>query len=206
MTNIIKQNVVKYSQIFINIIISLLEKTETYEFKTIFQVFEAFGNFIYWMADRNEDLTGIENILQTYLTKLMGIGSDLINFILQIYSIVLSVKTNVPEIYHSIYNSLIDVANWDEKNVTLFGSYAFYITSYFRKSPQKIVDNRTGIEQIISKLIELKKHNVFFILMDEIYSQCGLQLFVETGYLRLLMLGVQAMIETSPDFKNHILK
>lgn len=142
---VIKQISVKYSKPIINIIVSLLEKANTYEFKSILQVFEGFGNFIYWMVSVNEDLTEIETILHGYLTKLMGMGSDLINFILQIYAIVLSVKPNVSEIYHTIYDSLIDVKNWDQHNFSLFGSYAFYISSYFKKHPEKIVKNKTQV-------------------------------------------------------------
>ena len=52
-TNVFKQQIIPYSKYIINIISSLLSKTDTYEFKTILPIFEAFGNFLYWMVFQN---------------------------------------------------------------------------------------------------------------------------------------------------------
>ena len=69
----------------------------------------------------------------------MGMGSDLVNFILQLYSIILLLKPSLSDTYHSIYQSLMKVENWSDNNSTLFNSYVFYITSYLKKFPEKIL-------------------------------------------------------------------
>ena len=132
---VIKQLSVKYSEVIINIIQSLLNKAEVYEFKTLLNVCEGFGLFVFWMVDRNEDVTNIESLLNAFLNKYISSQSDIVNFILQIYAIILTLKNNLAPIYQSIYDSVTDIKNWDSNNFTLFSAYAFYTACYMKKYP-----------------------------------------------------------------------
>lgn len=42
--------------------------------------------------------------------------------------------------------------------------------------------------------------------MNEIYSKCDLQSFYQTGYFKILLIGIQSMILGIPEMKISILK
>ena len=111
-TLIFKQNILHYQQHMLMILSSLLTKTDHYEFKTISHVFEAFGYFLFWVVSQGGNIDEVEKLLNSYMDKLMASNSDLINFLLQLYSIVVLEKTLLTERYHSIYKSLISPSNW----------------------------------------------------------------------------------------------
>lgn len=83
---------VKYVEHFMAVITSMLKKTESYDFKSVLFVFEAWSMLVYNMLAQGVDIKGVEATLEAYFNKILRQGSDLLNFAFQIFSLIVQMK------------------------------------------------------------------------------------------------------------------
>lgn len=114
-----------------------------YDFSKAFTLFECIGNLINFSTLVNVQMTTkIENSISPFLNKIINENqTDLISFVLQIYSIIIRNTNEINKsTYKIIFESLFNSNNWVIENVSIFPAYVIYISSYINKIPSIIVD------------------------------------------------------------------
>lgn len=139
----------------------MLKRTHSYDFKCVVFLFEAFSTLVYSMLIQNVDIKAVEAIIDTYFSKLLSQGSDLLNFIFQVYSLIVQLKGNLSETYTNLYQSVLSSENWAITNNSLFSAYIQYLISYLKKHPTLIVSNKPQISLILSQLVDLRGYRHF---------------------------------------------
>lgn len=74
----------------------MLKKTERYEYKNVVPIFETLGMLIFYTLKSKQDSKPIEQIIDMYFDKIRQQESDLLNFIFQLYGLIVKMKDNVP--------------------------------------------------------------------------------------------------------------
>jgi hypothetical protein len=196
----LEEKCVGYTEHFMAIIKAMLGKTDSYDFKSVVFVFEALGVLTFYTVETKVDVRPIETVLDAYFKKVMQQGSDLLNFVFQLYGLILrrgSPSTN----YLTMYQSMLGSNNWIATNSSIFSAYIQYIVSFLTVNPSSILSDKTKIEIILSKLIEMKEYNHFYSLLWGILEVTKLDGFFNSGYLSILLTGTTASIPTDPNEK-----
>lgn len=114
-----------------------------YDFSKALTLFECIGNLINFSTQVDTTLTAkIEQAISPYLNKIINENqTDLISFVLQIYSIIIRNTNDINKpTYKIIFESLFNPTNWIIDNVSVFPAYIIYMASYIYKIPSIIVD------------------------------------------------------------------
>jgi hypothetical protein len=185
---------VAYSEHFMAIIQCMLAKTDSYDFKSVLFVFEALGTLVYYTLESKLDIKPLEKVLDDYFKKILGQGSDLLNFVFQIYALIVQMRPTLPQNYTVMYQSILSANNWAQSNTSLLSSYVQYILAYLTKSPANVMSDKTAIEVILTKLIDIKEYVHFYNLLWGILEITKLEGFFNSGYLLILLTGTTATI------------
>lgn len=132
----------------------MLKKTERYEYKNVVPIFETLGLLIYYTLEAKQDTKPIEQIIDMYFDKIRQQESDLLNFIFQLYALIVKMKDSAPETYVQLCRSIMKESNWAVTNRSLFNAYIQFIVCYMTKYPQGLIAQKVEIEQILSRLIQ----------------------------------------------------
>ena len=94
--------------------------------------------------------------------------SDLLNFCLQILAIFLQLEHSTDEQYISIYNSLLMPENWSLDNQSLMSAYIQFLIAFLAKHKIKLTQDKSAVELILSKVIEIEHVELFYRFMEAI--------------------------------------
>ena len=133
----------------------------------------------------------MEFFIQALQTK-----SDLLNFCLQILAIFLQLEETTDGQYISIYNSLLMPENWSQENQSLMSAYIQFLIAFIAKHKNKLIEDKGGVELILSKVIEIDHVELFYRFMEAIMINITLLEFAESGYLNLVVQGGQVISKT----------
>lgn len=198
----LEEKCVNYYEHFMAVIKLMLTKTDTYDFKSVAFVFEALGVLTFYLLQGKHDLQQLEAMLDAYLKKLMVQGSDLLNFVFQLDALIVKLRqTPAPPNYAVMYQSMLGANNWTATNLSIFGAYVQYILAYLAANPSLILSDKTKIEVILSKLVELKEYTHFYTMLWGLLEITKLEGFYNSGYLSILLTGTTAYLPTDPSDK-----
>ena len=69
-----------------------------------------------------------------YLQEIIKRKSDLVNFCFQILAIFLEFENKQAGKHKAIYDSILNLDNWTEENISIMSSYIQYISAYLNRS------------------------------------------------------------------------
>lgn len=151
------------------LLISMLKKTATFNFDSVFSLFEAIGQLAYHLCrTKSPHCQQLETLIQQFFHQMIQSQSDILNFCFQILSIFLQLNPGDASFYDNIYNSIIRVENWSEDNLSLMSAYIQYISAYISINNNRIMNDKGVYETILSKLIELDHYELFYRLVRTI--------------------------------------
>lgn len=172
----------------------MLLKTEKYDFKSVLFLFEAIGVIALHVSKKNgEEKDKLENHLFNYFNVAIKRNSDLLNFCFQILAIFLHFENKTVDKHKMIYDSLLNIDNWVEDNISVMSSYIQYISAYLNRSPNSLVSDKTKFEEILSRLFQLEHYDLFFRFLESILKITSFEQFYETGYFKLSIMGSEAV-------------
>lgn len=141
-------------------------------------------------------------MLDIYFKKVLNQGSDLLNFVFQLYSLIVQRSTEpLSQNYGVMYQSILGANNWVQTNSSLFSAYVQYLVACLANQPSRILSDKTTIEVILTKLIEVKEYNHFYSLLWGILEITKLDGFFSSGYLTILITGTTASLSVDPTQK-----
>lgn len=86
----------------------MLKKSAVYDFTKIQYLFETIGYLAFWLVRGNSQHKGtLEKEVMDFFMQALKNKSDLLNFCLQIFAIILHLEPNTNPQYKSIYDSLL---------------------------------------------------------------------------------------------------
>ncbi len=189
---------VQYYDYFDALIPQMLLKTQNYDFKSVLFLFEAIGVVAFYVSkQKGPEKDKLENHIFNYLQVAIKNKSDLINFCFQILAIFLHFENESAEKHQNIYQSLLNLSNWVEENISIMSSYIQYISAYLNRSTSNLISDKTHFEQILSRLFQLEHYNLFFRFLESILKITNFDQFVETGYFKLAIMGSEAVVTKS---------
>ncbi|EGR27172.1 karyopherin kap109, putative [Ichthyophthirius multifiliis] len=160
-----------------------------YDFQKSFTLFESIGNIVQY-ANQANGLTNLENALSPYMNKIINKNiTDLVSFVLQIYSIIIRNNENYTETntYKIIFLSLIEQNNWIQENISVFPAYIVYISAYIYKKPSIMGENQQQLQQILTKCLQLKQDSCFFEFCRFIINLFDLNVLRQSGWLSFIL-------------------
>jgi hypothetical protein len=164
-----------------------------YEFERAFEVFDGLGILLrHVLPSRADLLPAFEKALLPVFGKLLEKNSDLVNFIFQIYAIVVERVPAPPETAQSLLASILIESNWQESNSSLFLSYIAFLKSYSRKVPDLFFLKQGECQRIVQQLATLGKDQSLLALVLGLVRQHDLARLQASGWLEFcLRLGFE---------------
>jgi hypothetical protein len=92
-----------------------------------------------------------------------------------------------------IYDSLLNIDNWVEDNISVMSSYIQYISAYLNRSSNCLISDKTKFEEILSRLFQLEHYDLFFRFLESILKITSFEQFYEIGYFKLSIMGSEAV-------------
>ena len=65
-------------------------------------------------------------------------------------------------------------------------SYVHYISVYVKLNPQSLLDDKNSICNLLIRLVELDRYELFYRLLNDILKITNLNGFVDSGYFSLI--------------------
>lgn len=187
-----------YDQQIAPLLISMLQKTEQFDFNSVLSLFEAIGYLAYWLCSAKSPCArSLETTIQQYFQKVIQKESDMINFCFQILSIFLQLWPGDQGLYDNVYASVVRQENWSEENQSIMSAYLQYISAYITINQNKIVDDKRAYEAILGRLIEMDNFELFCRFVKKILKVCGIENFFHAGYMNVLVTGVEFISQKS---------
>jgi len=87
--------------------------------------------------------------------------------------------------------------NWSLDNQSLMSSYIQFLIAFIAKHKSKLIDDKGGVELVLSKVIEIDHAELFYRFMEAIMVNTTLQEFAESGYLNLAVQGGQVISKST---------
>ena len=196
-----KQSCTEYYEYQISpLIISMLQKTDQFDFNCVLNLFEAIGYLAYWLCSTKSGLSkSLETTVQQYFHKIIQKESDMVNFCFQALSIFLQLCPGDIGFYENVYSSIIRMENWTEENQSIMSSYIQYISAYVTMNQAKIIEDKLVYETILGKLIELDNFDLFCRFVKKILKVCGIENFFHSGYMEVLVKGTEFISQKSTE-------
>lgn len=132
----------------------------------------------------------------SYFMEALKNKTDLLNFCLQILSIFLQHQGETTQQYRAIYESLLMTENWREENQSLMSSYIQFLIAFIAKHKQRLIEDKSAIETILSQIIKIDHIELFYRFMEAIMLHTTLEEFFQSGYLQLVVQAGQATAQT----------
>ena len=110
----------------------------------------------------------LEQEMMGFFMQALQSKSDLLNFCLQILAIFLQLEHSTDEQYISIYNSLLMPENWSLDNQSLMSAYIQFLIAFLAKHKIKLTQDKSAVELILSKVIEIEHVELFYRFMEAI--------------------------------------
>ena len=147
----------------------MLKRTNMFNFNSVQFLFESIGAMAYWLINSNsEHKKTLEEEILDYFFQFLNSSSDLMNFCLQILAIYLQLQHNTNEKYVAIYNSLLIPENWKEENQSLMSAYIQFLIAFIAKHKEKLINDKSAVETILSKIIEIDHIELFYRFVEAI--------------------------------------
>ncbi|EAR95791.1 CAS/CSE protein, carboxy-terminal protein (macronuclear) [Tetrahymena thermophila SB210] len=192
--NLLKEKSLEKFDLFVGLFNDQFQKmlSEGYDFQRVSILFECVSNLMNLSSTQNsQGYIQLEKTVSPYFDKIISqFISDLINYVLQTYSIIIRNTNNIDKNnFKIIFESLINPTNWTQDNVSIFPSFIIYIQSYIYRIPSIIVTYKTQLEQIFVQFLKLKQDTQFFefarifiqqFQLDELRQSGWLQFFIQT--------------------------
>lgn len=93
--------------------------------------------------------------MMDYFQVTINRNSDLLNFCFQILAIFLEFENKDVTQHKKIYESILNLENWTEENMSIMSSYIQYISGYLARLPNNLISDKQKFEVILSRLIQL---------------------------------------------------
>lgn len=198
LAKLLGQGCVEYYDYFDTLFPQMLLKTEQYDFKSVLFLFESIGVVAYWVAKGSDSAKEkLENHIINYFQVAIKRNSDLLNFCFQILAIFLEFENQKADKHKQIYDSILNLNNWVEENMSIMSSYIQYISAYLNRSAGNLISDKEKFEVILSRLVELEHYDLFFRFLESILKITTIDQFYESGYFKLSILGTEAIIQKS---------
>jgi len=207
--NIIKvmeDSCANFTAAFCDLFKDMIEKlTKSYNFTTIFSVFDNLANFITYTKDNNDTMQAVHQAVFPQLDKIISANhADMLSYAFQIYALGIHFYNLPTENINLIFNSLMNLKNWEKDNLAMFPAYLMFIEEIIVKQPDLLWNNLQTIQGILSAvLIENQQDLLFFTFVNKVAIFFDLQPLRESGLLNaILQIILKAICETQTDINN----